>query len=235
MLALLLAAFAVPAAAMDDRVVTAAAPFDGEPLRYVLTSEGTAPTHAVLLMPGGPGRLGLPPQDQPLADRLNDSFTIRTRTLFADARVVAASFSRTDAPRKVMAYVADLEQRFGRLKVYVVGTSSSTNATMALARPLDGQVAGFVHTSPLNAIASFDTRGLKSRQLIVAHHEDTCSQSRPTSDQANAAKYGTDLILIDGGLSVGDECRPWAHHGFYKVEPETVERIKAWILAGDRT
>jgi hypothetical protein len=231
-LALLLAAFAFPAAAMDDRVVTAKVPFDGEPMRYVLTSEGTAPKYAVLLMPGGAGRINLPEQDQPVGIKLHDNFLIRSRTLFADARVVAASFALTDAPRKIMAYVADLEQRFGKLKVYVVGTSASTVATMALARPLDGQVAGFVHTSSMNAISGFDTRGLKSRHLIVAHHADACRYSRPTSGQANASKYGTDLILIDGGKSIGDECEPWAAHGYYKVEQETVDRIKAWILAG---
>jgi len=135
-------------------------------------------------------------------------------------------------PGKIMAIVADLESRYDKLKVYVIGTSRSTESTMALTKPLDGQVAGFVHTSSVNAIASLDPRGLKSRHLIVAHDRDGCRVTRPANAQASHKSYGTDLIMMDGGKSVDDDCEAWAYHGYNGIEKETVDKIKAWILAG---
>jgi hypothetical protein len=222
---------ATSALAVDDRAVTAK-PYDGEPLRYVLTSEGTSPKYAVILMPGGNGRLGLPAADGPVGIKLSDNFLIRSRRLFADPQFVAASTSATTTPGKVMAIVADLEGRYGKLKVYVIGTSRSTESTIALTKPLDGQVAGFVHTSSVNAISSLDPRGLKSRHLIVAHDRDGCRVTRPANAQASHKSYGTDLIMMDGGKSVDDDCEAWAYHGYNGIEKETVDKIKAWILAG---
>jgi hypothetical protein len=222
---------ATVALAMDDRAVTAK-PYDGEPLRYVLTNEGSSPKYAVILMPGGNGRLGLPAADGPVGLKLSDNFLIRSRRLFADPQFVAASTSATTTPGKIMAIVADLEGRYGKLKVYVIGTSRSTESTIALTKPLDGQVAGFVHTSSVNAIASLDPRGLKSRHLIVAHDRDGCRVTRPANAQASHKSYGTDLIMMDGGKSVDDDCEAWAYHGYNGIEKETVDKIKAWILAG---
>ena len=219
------------ALAMDDKAVTAK-PYDGEPLRYVLTNEGASPKYAVILMPGGLGRLAMPNADGPVGIKLNDNFLIRSRRLFVDSQFVAASTGATTAPGKITAIITDLESRYGKLKVYVIGTSRSTESTMALTKPLDGQVAGFIHTSSVNAIASLDTRGLKSRHLIVAHNRDVCRATRPSNSQSSSKTYGTELIMMDGGKSVDDDCEAWAYHGYNGIEKETVDKIKAWILAG---
>ncbi len=229
---ILLLGLSAQAAFADDQAVTAAQPFDGEPLRYVLTNVGTQPKYAVILMPGGNGRLVLPAKDGPVGIKLNDNFLIRSRTLFADQQFVAASTGATSTPGKILAIAADLERRFGKLQVYVVGTSRSTEATISLARTLDGQVAGFVHTSSVNAIASLDTRGAKSRNLLVAHQQDACRVTRPSNATSNNKSYGTPLILVDGGKSQGDECEAWAYHGYNGIEKDTVDKIKAWILTG---
>jgi hypothetical protein len=152
--------------------------------------------------------------------------------MFVDSQFVAASTSATTTPGRIMAIVADLESRFGQLQVYVVGTSRSTEATISLAKTLDGQVAGFVHTSSMNAIASLDTRNSKSRNLIVAHQHDACYVTRPSNAIANNKSYGTPLILVDGGKTVGEDCEAWAHHGYNGIEKETVGKIKGWILSG---
>ena len=55
---------------------------------------------------------------------------------------------------------------------------------------LDGQMAGFVHSSSMSAIAGFDTRGLKSRQLIVLHRLDACKVTSPSAGAANRSKFG---------------------------------------------
>jgi hypothetical protein len=215
-----------------DEIVTSVKAADGDTVRYVLTSVGTAPRYAVILMPGGNGQLPLQPQDGPLATKLTANFLIRSRTLFADPQFVAASMAATSTPARILAIKQDMERRFGPLSVYVVGTSRSTEATQALAGPLDGQVAGFVHTSSMNGIAGLDPRKYKSRHLLVAHSHDACRVTKPSAAEASHRSYGTDLILVDGGKTAGDECEPWAHHGYNGIEKETVDKIKAWIVAG---
>ena len=160
------------------------------------------------------------------------NFLIRSRELFADPQFVAASTDATSTPDRILAIVRDLEGRYGKIAIYVIGTSRSTGATMALARPLDGQVAGFVHSSSLSSISSFDTRGLRSRQLIVLNKMDACKVTNPSAGIAAHNKYGTELIEMEGGKSTGDDCEAYAYHGYNGIESETVGKMKAWILAG---
>ena len=196
---------------------------DGSSVAYLLTTTSSqTPRYAVILMPGGKGIMY--PQ--------NGNFLIRSRAIFAEGPFVSASTDATSKPERIMAIANDLQRRYPGVKVYVIGTSRSTEATMALARPLDGKVAGFVHSSSMNAIASLDPRSLKSRHLIVVHKEDVCPATNPSNGMASSRKYGTPLIVMEGGRSVGHECGPVAHHGFYGIERETVDKIKQWIIAG---
>jgi hypothetical protein len=196
---------------------------DGTSVSYLLTTTGSqTPTYAVILMPGGNG----------IMSPGSANFLIRSRTLFAEGPFVAASTDATNKSDRIMAIVGDLQRRYPGVKVYVVGTSNSTRATIALARPLDGKVAGFVHSSSVNSISSFDPRGLKSRNLIVLHKKDTCQGTSPSNGSASNRSYGTDLIEMDGGVSTGDECQAFAYHGYRDIERETVDKIKQWIMAG---
>jgi hypothetical protein len=159
------------------------------------------------------------------------NFLIRSRELFAGPQFVVASTDATSTPSRIKAIMQDLEKRYGKIAIYVIGTSRSTEATMSLAKSLDGQVAGFVHSSSMSSISGFDTRGLKSRQLIVLHKMDACRVTSPSAGIANHNKYGTDLIEMDGGKSTEDDCEAFAHHGYYGIESNTVAKIEAWILA----
>ena len=200
---------------------------------YLLTTGGGTPAYAVILMPGGPGILN--PQigtGGKLAFRAGGNFLIRSRALFATGPFVSASTDATTSPDRILAIVGDLQKRFGPLKVYVVGTSRSTDSTMALAATLDGKVAGFVHSSSMSGIATFDPRKFKSRHLIVLHRMDACRATRPSAGQASHNSYGTELIEMEGGKSTGDDCEAFAYHGYNGIERETVEKIKAWIVAG---
>src|SRR5215468_9189011 len=206
---------------------------DGTSVPYVLTTGGDTPAYAVILMPGGLGVLS--PRlhtDGSVAFNMGDNFAVRVRGLFAEGPFVAATTDRTSTPDRILAIVADLQRRYPGVKVYVLGFSSSTDSTMALAKPLDGKVAGFVHSSSMNAIASLDPRSLKSRHLIVLHKRDACSATKPSNGVASHRSYGTELIEIDGGRSKGDDCEAYAYHGYNGIERETVEKIKAWISAG---
>ncbi|MBV8187108.1 MAG: hypothetical protein JOY64_03975 [Alphaproteobacteria bacterium] len=229
-LAMLLAGamLASPAFASDD-VVTSARTSAGQTVPYLLTSKPGTPAYAVILMPGGRGILDPRQEGTRIVMSAGGNFLIRSRELFADGRFVAASTDATSTPDRILAIVRDLRSRYGNVAVYVVGTSRSTEATMALAKSLDGQVAGFVHSSSMNAIGSFDPRGARSRNLIVLHVKDACRLTSPSNGRASNQKFGTELVEMNGGTSTGDDCEAYAYHGYNGIEKDTVDRIKAWI------
>jgi hypothetical protein len=207
---------------------------DGTSVAYVLTTSGSQrPAYAVILMPGGRGIMS-PHLDSngKVAFQMGGNFLIRSRSLFAEGPFVAASTDATSTPDRILAIAADLQRRYPGVKVYVVGTSRSTEATMALARPLDGKVAGLVHSSSMNGIATFDPRNLRSRNLIVLNKNDACTVTKPSNGVASHRSYGTDLIEMEGGKSTGDDCEAYAYHGYNGIERQTVDKIKGWIMAG---
>jgi hypothetical protein len=225
---LLLISAAGPVLARDE-LVTSAQTAGGEAIPYILTSKPGTPAYAVILMPGGKGIVSPRMVDGRLVFSGGGNFLIRSRELFADGRFVAVSTDATSTPDRMLAIIRDLQARYGQIAIYIIGTSRSTEATMALAKSLDGWVAGFVHSSSMNGIAGFDPRGLKSRQLIVLHVRDACRVTSPSSGAASHSKYGTELIEMSGGTSTGDDCEAYAHHGYNGIEQATVDRIKAWI------
>ena len=84
----------------------------------------------------------------------------------------------------------------------------------------------------MNAISGLDVRNAKSRNLIVLHKLDACRVTSPSAGQAAANKNGIELIVMEGGKSTGDDCEAYAYHGYYGIERETVDRMKAWIVQG---
>ncbi|MBL0900548.1 MAG: hypothetical protein IBJ17_17860, partial [Reyranella sp.] len=227
----LVAPQARPGVAAEE--LSVAQPAGGAAFTYLLTSQPGQPRYAVILMPGGRGILDPRVENGRIAVSMGGNFLIRSRGLFADGRFVAASTDATTTPDRILAIVQDLQRRYGpQLQVYVLGTSRSTDATMALSAPLDGKVAGFVHTSSTNGIASLDPRRYRSRHLIVYHKNDACRVTQPSASVASGRSYGTETIEMTGGTSVGEDCEARAHHGYNGIERETVDRIKAWIAKG---
>lgn len=216
------------ATATDELVSSAHYP-DGSIVPYVLTLDHPDPAFVVILMPGGVGVVAPEMKDGKLVMRAKGNFLIRSRALFADHDFAAVSTDATASPERMTAILQDLARRFPKAAVYIIGTSRSTYSTMRLAETMDGRVAGFVHTSSMNPIAVFDPRALKSRNLIVHHRHDTCRVTGYASAAAAHERYGAELITMEGGISDGDACEAFAHHGYNGIEQQTVERIKAWI------
>ena len=226
---LLLIACGARSALARDELVTTARAASGEAIPYILTSKPGTPAYAVILMPGGQGRVNPRMEGGKLVFAGGGNFLIRSRELFADGRFVAVSTDASSTPDRMLTIMRDLQTRYGKSPIYLIGTSRSIEVTMALARPLDGIAAGFVHTSSMNGIAGFDPRGLKSRHLIVLHTMDACRVTSPSSGVASHRKYGTELIEMSGGTSTGDDCEAYAHHGYNGIEQRTVDKIKGWI------
>ena len=208
-------------------------PAGGDPFNYVLTTRSPATiAYGVILMPGGNGRLNPHLEGVNIAMASGGNFLIRSRALFAGPQFVAASTDATTTPGRILAIADDLKKRYPDIAIYVIGTSRSTESTMRLAPLLDGQVAGFIHNSSMSGISGFDTRGLKSRQLVVLHKHDACRVTSPSAGAANHNKYGTTLIEMDGGKSTGDDCEAFAYHGYNGIEADTVAKMEEWITAG---
>lgn len=204
----------------------------GDMFNYVLTTRNPGTIqYGVILMPGSNGRMTPHMEGSRIVFTGGGNFLIRAREHFAGPNFVAASTDATSTPARILAIAQDLQKRYGQIAIYVVGTSRSTEATMSLAKSLDGQVAGFVHSSSLSGISGFDPRGAKSRNLIVLHVKDACKVTNPAAGIASHNKFGTDLIEMDGGKSTGDDCEPFAYHGYNGIEAATVARIEDWIRA----
>ena len=64
------------------------------------------------------------------------------------------------------------------------------------------------------------------------HKEDGCRVTPFFAAEASQQRFGNDLIAMEGGISVGDPCQPFGHHGFNGIERETIDAIKQWIRKG---
>ncbi len=83
------------------------------------------------------------------------------------------------------------------------------------------------------SIYFLDAKEYSNRHLIVHHRNDTCRMTGFGAAERAYRVYGTELIIMDGGTSVGDPCEAFAHHGYYGIERETVDAIKQWIRRVD--
>jgi len=209
---------------------------NGDIAPYALTTTGIAsPKYVVILMPGGNGIL----TPKASSDRqsvfffTNDNFAIRIRNLIADNEFVTAETDSTVAIssiERVDAIVADLQNRYPKANIYFLSTSRGSLSIQELSRVMDGKVTGFINTSSYSRVnRELDTRGLKSRYLLVHHKFDGCRSTGYDGALFNNETYGTELISMDGGTTAGNECGPMSYHGFLGVESETVAKIKAWI------
>ena len=70
--------------------------------------------------------------------------------------------------------------------------------------------------------------------VLVAHHEqDQCVVCPPSRLPALMARLpaASRLLTFQGGVSVGDPCRAFAHHGYNGIESQVVAGIAAWVGA----
>jgi hypothetical protein len=79
------------------------------------------------------------------------------------------------------------------------------------------------------SLASFDFKAVKVPLLFVQHRTDDC-RATLYSHLARAAK-GLTLISVSGGKPAeSGPCDPLSAHGYFGVEPQTVDAIAAWML-----
>ena len=124
------------------------------------------------------------------------------------------------------------------LPVFVVGTSRSTLSAAYLGGALHGEIAGVVLTSSLfyrdqrarfPELAGYDWSKVKVPMLFVHHADDSCGATPYHEAQRVGRRFP--LVTVKGGKTAeSPPCEPFAQHGFYGKEAETVDAIAAWML-----
>lgn len=135
------------------------------------------------------------------------------------------------------AVLAEIRKRVPGLPVFIVTTSRSTLSGAYLGRVLGAdEVAGVVLSSSMIAdgrgwesLAAFNFKAVKTPLLFVHHRGDGC-EATPYPAMARAVR-GFMLISVKGGNPPeSGPCDPFAPHGFFGKEAETVDAIAAWML-----
>lgn len=219
------------AGAGEELILTARYP-DGEAIPYVLDSEGPAPKYVLILFPGGSGNVDPHMENGSLVYAFRGNFLVRSRPYLVDRDFATVTTNSTRSEERMQGLLDDLGRRFPKAEVYLVGTSYGTYYTMALAGFLSGRIAGVIHTATLGEVRDFDTRGFANRHVLVHHRADVCPGTLFYDIETAHRKYGTELIVMEGGASVGHLCQAQAHHGFYGIERETMEEIRKWVRRG---
>src|SRR5262245_61046349 len=229
---LLVGLFSFGARAAEELIMTARYP-NGEAVPYILNSEGSEPRYVVILFPGGSGIVDPRMENGKLVYAARGNFLVRSRPHLVDKEFASVVTNTTISEERVQALLDDLKLRYPAAKLYVMGTSNGTGATMRLAEFLSERVAGVIHTSSLNTISRFDSRPFKNRHLIVTHVGDVCRGTLYSASKDAHERYGTDFIAMEGGISTGEYCQAFSHHGYNGIERETIDKIKDWIRKGN--
>jgi hypothetical protein len=222
---------------------------------YFLTSAPKNLQAIAILFAGGGGYIKIRTENgQPKFDGGN--FLVRVRADFVKRGVVAAI---VDAPSDqhrgdgmgddfrlgpdhftdISAVMADVKKRFPEKPVFLIGTSRGTVSAAALGARFGDQIAGVVLTSTLfvragsspskQGLSKFDFATIKAPLLFVHHVSDQCQYTPYADAQRLAGQYAL-ISVLGGDTPKSGPCDPFAQHGFYGKESETVEEMVNWML-----
>jgi hypothetical protein len=213
-----------------EELITTATMKSGAAVPYVLNANSVSPRYVLILFPGASGIVNpYLQEDGKLVYSMQTNFLLRARTYLVDDEFATVSTNATSEQGRVQALIDDLNRRYPAAKIYLIGTSKGTVDTMALADYLSDKIAGEIHRSSMARIAYFDASKYKNRHLIIHHGDDNC-RNTPLNAAKNAHdRYGDELIIMQGGISDGDLCGPFAHHGYNGIEKQTSDVIEQWI------
>ncbi len=212
-----------------EELISTATQKNGEVIPYILNSNTSAPAYVFILFPGGSGVVNPRMEGGVLMYSAKGNFLVRSRKWMVDDEFATVTTNAGPSEERIQAVIDDLNKRYANVKIYLMGTSRGTEDTMSLADYLSDKIAGEIHTSSMTRIWSFDAKDYKNRHLIVHHKNDSCRVTPYASALRSHERYGSELITMEGGISVGDPCEAFAYHGYNGIERETVDAIKKWV------
>jgi dienelactone hydrolase len=253
---LILFLFLAPAHAAEP-VVTDIATRPGVAQRLLVLKPAEPPVASVVLFAGGHGGLDISAGGG--FGWGGGNFLVRSRELFVQQGLVVAVVDKPSDRRNLTGFrqtrehVADVKASIAWLRkeagvpVWLVGTSFGTYSAAYVAAqlaPSDGGPDGVVLTATtlthdtIRAVPDLPVQQIAVPVLVVHHRQDACPYCRfsdlPRLMDRLTTAPAKELVAIDGGVSKGDPCEAFAHHGFNGKEQETVERIAAWIKANTK-
>lgn len=213
------------------------------------------PKAAVILFAGGDGGLTLEADGR--IPKLAGNFLVRSRQQFADQGlttvVIDAPSDRQSPPylsgsRQTAEHVSDVKaviawlREQAKIPVWLIGTSRGTQSAAYIATQLplaEGGADGIVLTSSIvrdqrsRAVPEMALDRVRIPVLVAHHRQDGCrvclfADVPPVLERLTATPR-KELMVFDGGISVGDPCEARAYHGFNGIEREVVNAIAAWI------
>lgn len=215
------------------------------------------PAHgAVLLLPGGDGRIQFDKDGHP--GRLRDDFLIRMRQAFGKAGYVTALVdapsdrqkspgllagyrtTRQHAVRDIGTIVDRLAATF-RIPIFLIGTGRGAVSAANAARRLGEKVAGVALTAAvtkpnrkgatINAIM-LDKMAIPT--LFVHHVADRCEitpsyGARASFEVMQKAGIPVRWARVSGGAGSYALCTGRSRHGFWESEGQAVGHVKTWM------
>jgi hypothetical protein len=187
------------------------------------------PRGAIILLAGGDGYIGVG-ADGAIAHPGNQ--LVRTRMAYA-ARGFAVLVP--DCCVDLAAAVTYMGQ-YGRVTVVATsrGTQRAARGLAAGARPARLVLtAGFLSDASGdgdNVMRILGSPDALPPTLIVHHRHDECRKTSPEGvkpflDWAGAKAR---VVWLDGGVSEGDPCEAWAHHGFNGIDMQVVAAVASF-------
>jgi hypothetical protein len=238
--------------AANERLVTIPTR-PGVTLSFDVVTPASAPSHAVILLAGSNGKLGL--TSTGMAPGAAQNFVVRTRQAYAAAGFAAAvPDTPSDHPqgttgqfRSSQADALDMQALVAWLKgqwsvpVWMVATSRGTiSAANAAARSKTDAPDGVVLTSCVtvdpgdagqDSLANVDLAAIRAPVEAIDHRQDGCPASPFANAQAMATARGWPFVPVDGGVEApdADPCGPLSHHGFDGLDAQVVADVVAFV------
>ena len=255
LLAIILAALLIPIGAQAQSTRTVDVPSRSGVTQRILVITPDKPRAAVILFAGGDGGITLEADGR--IPKLGGNFLVRTRQQFAERGfttvVIDAPSDKQSPPylsgsRQTAEHVADVKaviawlREQSKIPVWLIGTSRGTQSVGYIATQLpqaEGGPDGIVLTSSIvrdqrsRAVPEMALDRVRIPVLVAHHREDGCrvclfADVPPVLERLTATPR-KELMVFDGGISVGDPCEARAYHGFNGIEREVIARIAAWI------
>jgi pimeloyl-ACP methyl ester carboxylesterase len=229
---------------------------DGVTVKFIENTDAGADVPIVILFAGGNGRVNLDRWNG--KGHPSGNFLVRTRRHWvssgfqvvvpdapSDRPTEGLDFWRTSKEHTgdIAAVIAHI-RKSSKAPLFLVGTSRGTISAAAIAAQVPpGTVAGIVLTSSVtrynrarnkNRVQDAKLDAIRVPVLLVHHEDDACALT-PFSDLPRMAKEFTNASSVKivgytgGGNYRGDECGPFAAHGYRGIERRVVGDIAQWI------
>jgi hypothetical protein len=189
---------------------------------YALLNKPASPQAAVILIPGGDGRVDVRPDGS--FGGLRGNQLVRTRQAYLGHGVATLTIDAGVDVGAAVEYMRKIAP-----KVVIAGTSRGTlRAPNGLSARPNGLVltAGFLS----DVRARVGSAAALPPTLVVHHRQDGCRKTLPGQVEPFQAWGGSKVkvVWMDGGVNVGDPCQAKAFHGFNGLDGQVVSAIASF-------